>query len=180
MSKLLSNISIKIGGTVFQNSFKEDIKSDRSDLDNEFCSQPEKYAYWGSLAEIARDEAARLKDHREEVHAVIDAEKRNAAVGAQSKMTEKMVENQVITDPRYKQASKEHRDMELLYRLLTVAQEAMNQKAQMLMQLGKSQRQLETPRIVEQQAQIETIREKAASRRKPINPTPITTIEQHE
>lgn len=141
----LPEITITINGVTYDNSFARDILIDRTNLDEEFARQPEIYAYYAFLAEDAKAVFERKKFELEQSYARIDHEKRMAADATKAqnpkfKMTEKMVENEVITDPRYSEAKEAMLAAKLLAGQLDQAARAISQRRDMLQQMGANNR----------------------------------------
>lgn len=141
----LPKIELTVNGIKYDNTFDEDIKIDRTNLEEEFLTQSEKYAFYSFLAEEARYLADRRKAVVENVYAALDAEKRLAAaqMAAQNskyKYTESMCHNEIIGDQRYKDVLEAQHKATLLANQLNVASRAMAMRKDMLMQMGHSQR----------------------------------------
>jgi len=181
----MSNVptfEITIGGVTYDNSFEDDVSIDQSRLNDEFCNQAEKYAYYAFLSEKAKGKYEFQKFELEQIYARVDAEKRMQAMQAQAqnpkfKYTEKMCENEVVTDKRYVEAKHECLRFKELSGQLQQAAIAIAQRRDMLIQLGANDRQGNTPqRIMEQQQEhakavmTATAEEsQTKSRRKPIS-----------
>ena len=141
----LPEIAIVINGITYENTFARDVLIDRTDLETEFARQPETYAYYAFLAEDAKALYERAKAELEQQYARLDHEKRTnaAAISAQNpkfKLTEKMVENEVITDPRYITSQTAMLDAKLLAGQLQQAATAIAQRRDMLQQMGANSR----------------------------------------
>ena len=141
----LPEIKIEIRGIEYDNSFADDVQIDRTNLDEEFATQAEKYAYYAFLAEEAKAVHERSKFELEQAYAVIDHEKRMCAAATKAanpkfKMTEKMVENEVLTDRRYGEKKEAVLKAKLLAGQLQQAAIAIAQRRDMLQQLGASAR----------------------------------------
>jgi hypothetical protein len=150
----LPKIEIIIDGITYDNTFSDDVRIDRTNIEEELVTQAEKYAYYAFLAATARAKAAYGKMDRDQTYARVDHEKRNVAKAIPGfKQTEKMVENEVITDARFIEAEKKYLDLNLLADQLEKAERAMAQRREMLIQLGGITRQQMSPmRVVEQNA----------------------------
>ena len=129
----------------YESSFSEDIKIDTTNLFEEFADHPAKYAYYGSLYAIMSKKLADVKRELKEQYARVDQEKRQDALTSKSnggiKFTETMIDNMVITDPRYVAKAKEESSIALHVNLLEIQKEAMKQRKDMLIQLGADNRQ---------------------------------------
>lgn len=156
MRRDIFDIEIKINGIEYENTLAEDLEINKGNLDQEFQEQSERYAYYGTLAELAKDKEARTKHELELLEAQLDALTRDNAnqIASQNpkfKMTEAMVENQVKADPRYQAKLKEFLDSKRLAGILNVARESFQQRRDMLISLGANHRFLNgnEPRVME-------------------------------
>ena len=146
-------IEISIDGITYENTFQDDIRIDRTNLEQELATHAEKYHYYASLAQIASFKAASKKFELEQLYARVDCEKRIQASTSGVKHTEKMFESEVITDPRYATAQGEYLQSTLLANQLTECAKSMAHRRDMLIQLGGITKQtLQPQRVVEQQA----------------------------
>lgn len=160
----LPKINISIDGVKYDNSFNTDVSIDRTNLDEEFSTQAEKYAFYAFLAANAKSSYERHKFALEQIYAAIDHEKRTEAEAMKAanpkfKYTEKMVESEVITDKRYTAKKNEMFDARLLADQLNAASAAIAQRKDMLVQLGLGHRTTNAPtRAMEaQQESVHTI-----------------------
>ena len=156
-------MEIQLAGITYDHDFASDVRIDRTDLEEEFSTQAEKYAYYSFLSAEAKYLCDRQKSVLDNVYAVIDAEKRaNAAAllanGAKLKYTEVMYKNEVIGDDRYKEAQKNYHAAKKLADQLEVASRSIAMRKDMLMQMGASSRVGSAPRSVAQQ-QNKAVRE---------------------
>jgi len=172
-------IEITIDGVKYENTFQQDVSIDRTNIETELATHAEKYAYYGFLSSLAKAKAAYAKMERDQVYARLDAEKRKLAAAVTGlKYTEKMCENEVITDKRYVEIAHRYLDLELLADQLEKAERAMSQRREMLVQLGGISRQMMAPqRVVEQQSSvaadlIERSRAQTAPQTTPYAPPP--------
>lgn len=176
----LPEIQIIIKGIKYENTFNDDIKIDRTNLDDELSTQAEKYAYYAFLAEEAENLVSLKKAELDQLYAKIDCEKRSQAISLQAqnkgfKYTETMCENEVITDPRYVQVQSELHKSQLLAGQLKVCATAFSQRREMLVSLGMRNREMTMPTKVlnKKEEQVHAIiaensSEQQNSRRKPL------------
>ena len=141
----IPSMKIDLDGISYDHNFGEDVKIDRTNLDHEFSTQAEKYAYYSFLAAEAHHLVDTMKSRLENVYAVVDAEKRaNAAAllaaGTKAKYTETMYKNEVIGDQRYKDAQSQYHQAKKLVNQLDVASRSIAMRKDMLMQLGAAAR----------------------------------------
>ena len=185
----LHNYKIVISNVSWPNTFEEDIKLDRTMLEDEFADQSSKYAYWSTLAALAKDQEARLKRACELVYATSDAAAREEvrqlqAGGSTQKFTEKIYETMAKTNQEYQKIQLEYLDARKLADLLTRAEHAFAQRKEMLISLGAHARtgatdlrvlkeqvrgRIQETKIQQEPEEIVEIVEKTSRRRKPIN-----------
>lgn len=145
MNLAITNFEIEIDGEKYDNTFAEDIKVDRTDLDSEFCVFAEKYSYYAMLHELAKDLERKLKRELELVYAVVDHTKRmeaqqHMAANPKMKHTEQMYENEVKTSEQYQKKEIEYLDSRKMAGLLGAAREAIGHKRDMLISMGANAR----------------------------------------
>jgi len=172
--KVLS-VETKIDDVTYENNLQDDLKIDQTQLDREFVEQSEKYAYYATLAELAKDREARLESELKVLSARIDWEIRDQAAALQAsntkvKLTEEMVKNQVIADSRIQTKNKELLEARKLAGMLRVAKESFLQRKDMLVSLGANHRVLNgnDAHVSRQQVQMEHAKT-VLNRRKPMN-----------
>ena len=74
------------------------------------------------------------------LYASIDHKARQAALASKVKLTEKMVENTVITDQEFQQAKREYLEAKKEFGVLQAGREAFIQRKEMLISLGANYR----------------------------------------
>lgn len=132
------------------NPIVDDVHIDQGNLDQEFLNQAEKYAWWAFLTEHAKAQANELKSELDVLYARLDhlvrAKAQIAAVDAKNqkvtpvKYTEKMVENEVVTSKDYQELMTRYNQARKDAGLATAGMMAMNQRRDMLLQLGANYR----------------------------------------
>lgn len=178
----LQNFPIEIDGVNYPNDISDHLRIDRTDLEEEFATQPEYYAYYASMEAIAKDKRSRLKHGLELLYAQLDADKRQHAHTMQVqnpkfKYTEKMCENEVKGDKRYQEMLADYLAAEKLANLLGAWRNAFDHRREVLISLGAHDRTGNlSPRVLAEQAKNtlaqkakpeETEEPKKASRRRP-------------
>jgi len=141
----LPEIKIEINGIEYNHSFSADVQIDRTDLDEEFATQAQKYAYYGLMAEEAKFQSARRKTELDNIAAHLDHRKRQNANLARMKdpkfkFTETMCANEVKTDPEYREALHAYQEADKLAGQLDIAKRAIAMRRDMLIQMGASAR----------------------------------------
>lgn len=135
------DFEINIDETIYDNDLLNDLRIDRTELNEEFIIQSEKYAYYAILAERAKAKYNLIKFELDHLYARLDFEKRQKAaeireIEPKFRYTEKMCESEIITDSRFVKKKKELLKAQELSGLLSKAAEAINGRKDMLVQLG--------------------------------------------
>jgi hypothetical protein len=138
-------VNVDIGGITYTASLEEDIEIDGQDLDAEFLTQARKFAWWAMVSELAKDLMNRRKYDLDQLYARLDHKVRMEASCPPApakpiKLTEKMVENSVITSPEYKAAYETYLEIKKYYGMLSAGREAFVQRKEMLISLGANYR----------------------------------------
>ena len=133
--------SIVIDGISYPNNFSEDIRLDRTILEEEFADQSAKYAYYSTLAALAKDQEAKLKVKMERVYAQEDSNARKDAIKIMQedpsrKFTEKMHETVTKTSRNYQLAQNAYLEAKKLADLCKSNADAFAQRKEMLISLG--------------------------------------------
>jgi hypothetical protein len=150
-------VTFEVNGVTYQGSLDTDLQIDAGDLNGEFQDQARRYAWWAALSELAKDKQATLKHQLDKVYARLDYQSRAQAVAATPpvKLTEKMVENEVITSPVYEEAMQNYLQAKKEYGLLMAGREAMGHRKEMLISLGANYRaQANDPVITNEKARV--------------------------
>lgn len=150
-------ISLNLDGVDHARSLSRDIKIDNSDIQYEFIHHAEMFAWWATMTELCKDLLLQRKTDLTRLGAVIDSKVRNQAkireletrqqniklkaekqaLLPEIKYTEKMVENEVVTHPDYKELEEEVANLKKKLGLLTAGKEAMVHRRDMLLALGR-------------------------------------------
>jgi hypothetical protein len=134
------NPVFSVGSIDYESKLQEDLFINRTDLSEEFCKHPERFAFYATCYELAAAKAESLKIQLERLYAMLDHEKRSELLMAGVKTTEKMVENSVITDDRYIAMQTEGLEASRNAAVLKAAMHAMQHRKDMLVQLGSAAR----------------------------------------
>jgi hypothetical protein len=134
-----------IGGNIFENDIAKDVQINPADLDYEFIVHPERYLYYGWLAEQAKSWVAEAQIRAKVVYAQQDKAARDRLAEHAQKTpgfrpTEKMVENEAYTSDEHMQAMRELNKAKYLFAQLENCRQAMIQRQFMLTQLGANSR----------------------------------------
>jgi len=142
----IQSYDIIINNVSYPNTFREDIRLDRTILEDEFANQPGKYAYWSTLLAYAKDQESKLKRAMGIKYAQADNAARLEASELQKsgdprKFTEKMFEGMAKTNADYQRSELAYFEARLLSDLLRTAEDSMSQRKEMLISLGAHARQ---------------------------------------
>jgi hypothetical protein len=130
----------RIGDTTFPNHLNEHIDVRSQHINECFMDHPQLFAWYATAFELALDKEGRAKEELARTYARLDHMHRTNGKAAGVKMTEKMVENTVITDPLYTKTHGEYLDAKRNTGLLKAAKEAMIHRRDMLIQMGATYR----------------------------------------
>lgn len=130
----------------YETNFSQELAIDKTDLEHEFLTHSDKFAYYAGLSELAQARADKVKFELEVLYAQLDIGKRkafNAAIdedGKKFKYTEKMVENEIIADTAYQAKMDQLLELQKTASLMNRAREAFNHRKEMLVQLANNSR----------------------------------------
>jgi hypothetical protein len=169
------NTELDVGGQVRGNPIDEDVRINPADLDYEFQTHPEKYAWWAFLAEHAKAEVDMKKNQLAVLYAQLDFNVRDKArleeIKAKEekrkpiKYTEKMVESEVTTHQDYQKAQLELLEARKAAGLATAGRAAMDHRRDMLLQIGANYRtEGQADPVILKEAAKEKARERARNK----------------
>ena len=130
---------IMIGDIEYAITPTEDLQVNQMHINDEFATHSEKFGWYSTAYELAVDYELRKKAELERAYANLDQEAR-LYLADQKKVTEKMVENMVITSDLYKQIQEEYLDAKKNTGVLKGIRDAMMHKRDMLVGLGANYR----------------------------------------
>ncbi len=133
-------VDLDLDGVNFQRTLSDDLPINGADINGEFMEQSELYAWWATVSELARDKVARTKYQLERIYALKDHEVRLELTAAKAKVTEKVVENAVITSEEYQTTMLELMSCKKQLGLTLAGKEALIQRKDMLISLGANMR----------------------------------------
>ncbi len=129
-----------IGTAKYPNDLHAHLQVNPTNLNGEFSGHAERFAWYATAYELASDVEMRLKEELARLYARLDAHTRQEGHGAGVKLTEKMVENTVITHASYIEAQEKYLDAKRNAGLLRAAKDSMVHRKDMLVQLGANYR----------------------------------------
>lgn len=136
MKQELFTETFKIGDNEYPSTLSQDLDVNRQDLNGEFIRHSERFAWYATAYELSLDIEMRLKAKLERLYAVLDHRVRQEADMAAVKMTEKKVENTVITRPEYIEMQDQYFSAAKETGLLKAGRDAMIHRRDMLISLG--------------------------------------------
>ncbi len=163
--ELRNNFSgIEINLTIDKENYKSELYTDLiiddNDLDDEFMEQPRKFAWWAAVEALAKDLYEVKKMELKRLYAITDANARAEGKASRTKKTEKMVENEVLTNQEYQIAENALAEIRKQYNLAHAGKEAFEQRKEMLISLGANYRAEVSadPTIMKERAKLKAIR----------------------
>lgn len=126
----------KVAGQEYESQLEEDLHVDRFDLNTEFEKHSERFAWYATAYELAQAYEGRLKNDLERLYALLDIQARAKMTQNNIRITEKKVENTVITDNTYMKLQDEYQEAKLQTGVLKAARDAMYAKKDALISLG--------------------------------------------
>ena len=150
MMDLDLQISLDVKGSKYDGNIKEIMKINEANLIDEFVNQPSTYAWFAALSEIASSEVETKKFDLDVLKANLDTKKRGMLAKEhitvdekgkeKGRVTEAMVTSAILTDTRYAVLHQELIEAIRQQGILKALTKALEQRAQMLIQLGASKR----------------------------------------
>ena len=134
------SVTIKVGDKGYEGTLREVLKINEITLTDEFINQPSKYAYFAALSEYAVAEVEQKKLSFSVLKANLDSQKR-LELAKLGKVTESMVDSAIILDIKYQTVFEEIIEAERQLGILKSLVKALDQRCQMLVQLGAGKRQ---------------------------------------
>lgn len=144
-------IEVKINDTTNRLDLSQDMLIDVSNINKSYVDQPSKYAYWATLAALARSKANKIKQQmdREQDYmkttltGILDSKVRTQLELDGEKITETKVTNAIYTNPEYiayktkiDELNKQYLEADEQARLLEVGRTTLDQRKEMLISLG--------------------------------------------
>jgi len=174
MAKNFSGLAenLVVAGEERGNPIEEDVRVNPADLEYEFETHPEKYAWWAFLAEHAKADVEMMKNQLSVLYAQLDFKIRDKARQEEElaktqkrkpiKYTEKMVESEVLTSAEYQEAMTAYLEAKKTAGLAAAGRDAMNHRRDMLLQIGANYRvEGQADPVILKEAAKEKARERA-------------------
>lgn len=155
-----ANIEIEVDGTTHEtDTVSEDLFVNDSDLNEEFIKQAGSFAWYAVLCAEAESYRDKLKFELEVLEADLDKQVREEIELRGDKVTEKVVNSEVLRKQEYKDAKEELLEANRRLGIMKAIKEGMVQKKDMLISLGANMRN-------ENDSNLRILQEKADSKTK--------------
>ena len=125
-----------VAGQEYESQLDEDLHIDRFNLNEEFTKHSERFAWYATAYELAQSYENRLKVDLERLYALLDIKVRGTMTQQGMRITEKKVENAVITDNTYMDLMDRYQSAKEQTGVLKAARDAMYAKKDVLVSLG--------------------------------------------
>lgn len=133
--------TFNIDGQEIESRFEQDVQLDRLNLNEEFETHSQQYGFYSTAYEICLDRERRLKAKLAQAYAHLDVQARANMKANGIRVSEKKVENMVITSEDYVALQEEYFDAQKTTGLVKAAKEAMIHKKECMISLGANLRQ---------------------------------------
>jgi hypothetical protein len=133
------NISVAIGEKSFDGTIRDVLQINEATLSDEFMKQPSTYAYFAALSEFAVADVEQKKLSFSVLEANLDSQKR--VEFKDTKVTEAVIKSAIIKDKKYQMMAEEIIEAERQLGILKSLVKALEQRKDMLIQLGSTKRQ---------------------------------------
>jgi hypothetical protein len=133
-------VSISVADKEFNGTIRDVLLINEANLSSEFERQPSTYAYFAALMEFAVADVEHKKLAFSVMEANLDSVKRTE-LKDQTKVTEAVIRSAIIKDQKYQLLSEELIEAQRQLGILKGLVKALEQRKDMLIQLGASKRQ---------------------------------------
>jgi hypothetical protein len=133
-------VQVRVGEKAYDGTIKEVLQINEATLTDEFIRQPSTYAYFAALSEFAVADVEQKKLSFSVLKANLDGQKR-LELAKLGKVTESMVDSAIILDKKYQIMFEEVIEAERQLGILKSLVKALEQRKDMLIQLGSTKRQ---------------------------------------
>ena len=145
------DIEVKTKTSINQMNLAEDLVINTADINESFCDQPSKYAWWATVAaqskallEKKKSEVTKMDDYlKKTLIGELDSEVRMSLEMNGEKITEAKVLNSIYTHKKYLETQEnlyalkdELNELQHNYNILEIAKDSFNQRKDMLISLG--------------------------------------------
>lgn len=123
-------------GEIRKFNIEEELKIERTHLNEHFMDQPGKYAWWGMIAENARDKMERAKAKVEQIEAEVDTRVRRELEMDGVKVTEALVNRKIKSHPAYLEALEEYFEAKRRFGILNTILKSFDHRKDALISLS--------------------------------------------
>ena len=134
-------LKLEVVGKRYDGNLRDIVKINEAILTEEFIKQPSLYAWFATLMEFASAEMDTEKMNLDILSANLDSEKRVSLLAEGKKATESMVASAIEVDAKHIQAKKNLIEASRKYGVLRAIVRALEQRKDMLIQIGSTKRQ---------------------------------------
>lgn len=131
----------KVKTFISQEKLRSDLAIDIHDLDSGMMQQASLYSYYGTQYAKAQLQADRLKSMLELTEARLDKEIRRELSESGTKKTEGAIAAEIKMDDRYIEANNSYLEAKMVASMAKTTSESFMQRRDMLIQIGKDQRE---------------------------------------
>jgi hypothetical protein len=132
--------SFSVGDVQYSSTLEDDLHIDNANIAEAYLTHSNKFAFYATAYELALDHETRMKARLDQVYALLDEQARQELQAKGLKVTEKMVENVVITSDDYKTTQERYFEAKKNTGLLRASKDAMMARKDMLVSLGANYR----------------------------------------
>jgi len=130
----------EVDGLAYPSKLVKDLHIDRMNLSLEYELHSERFNWYATAYELALDKERRLKAELGRAYAHVDVKARENLKAAGIRVSEKKVENVVITHELYREVQDQYFDAQRMVGLIKAARDAMIHKKDCLVSLGANLR----------------------------------------
>lgn len=127
---------ISVKSFVDADQAQRDVQISQSDVSSSFVDQAALFLHYGNLATRAAAQVDRMKQLLKLAEAQVDKQIRDAAAEESKKLTEAMIDKEILRHPKIVQVTKALNEAKMQERLADVAVEGMRHRRDMLIQIG--------------------------------------------
>jgi len=117
---------------------REDLKFDTGDINEAMRTHAGRYSEYASAAVRARSQSDTFKTQFEVIESLLDNQHRARLKEENPKTTEPMIRAAVVTDARWRRASKNMNDAATQHRLADAAEHSFSHRKDMLLQIARN------------------------------------------
>jgi hypothetical protein len=136
MSAMNASIEIKVSNLEWKGKLQDVVHIDMKEFDAELANQASIVSWFGTVLAEAIALYEELKDRKERVYAQLYLEHKEKKEGEDKKLTEKLLDSLILTDPRYDAIQKDFNSIRRQVNLLKSLSISLEHRRDMLIQLS--------------------------------------------